>query len=54
MKKFTVFMIFAILIFSTAVGCSRQVIKGSGTKNETQFSMEYSALNDTKTHEMKL
>jgi hypothetical protein len=47
------FVLAALVIFFTA-GCGKQVFNGSSTGNDTQFLLDYSILNCTKTHEMKL
>lgn len=45
-------LIFFILIIT---GCGNEpVFNGSRTSNDVQFIMDYSILNDTMTHEMKL
>ncbi|MBU3130543.1 PPC domain-containing protein [Clostridium tagluense] len=55
MKKLYLLMILSVLIFLIGTtGCRKQVFSGSSTGNETQFLMEYSILNCTKTHDIKL
>lgn len=54
MKKlfFIIILFIATPIFTT--GCKPQVFDGSSTGNDSQFIVEYSVLNTTKTHEMAL
>lgn len=48
-------MILCGLIFLiTTTGCRRQVFSGISTGNEKQLVLEYSILNSTKTHDIKL
>lgn len=54
MKKLSILMILSMLILVIATGCSKQVFDGNRTSNDAQFVMEYSILNCTKTHEIKL
>ncbi|MGH4119512.1 hypothetical protein [Clostridium sp.] len=54
MKRHSLLMILSILIIVIAMGCSKQEFDGDDTSNDTQFAMEYSVLNCTKTHEIKL
>ncbi|MFT5873807.1 MAG: DNA/RNA endonuclease YhcR with UshA esterase domain [Clostridium sp.] len=55
MKKLSLLMILSMLIFLIATtGCKKQVFSGSCAGNEKQFLMDYSILNCTKTHDMKL
>jgi hypothetical protein len=35
-------------------GCGKQVFDGSSTGNDVQFVLDYTVLNCTKTHDMKL
>jgi hypothetical protein len=53
MKKFSLIISLSMLLIITG-GCGKQVFDGSRTGNDTQFIMEYSVLNRTETHEMKL
>lgn len=43
-----------IMILSCLAGCAESTFDGSCTGNDVQFIMEYSVLNDTEYHEMKL
>lgn len=54
MKKLSLLMILSLLMLFVTTACSKQVFDGSSTGNEEQFIMNYSVLNFTKTHEMKL
>jgi hypothetical protein len=54
MKKHSLLMIICMLILVIVTGCSKQVFEGTLTSNDSQFVMEYSILNCTKTHEIKL
>ena len=55
MKKFSLLMILSVLILLiTTTGCKKEAFTGSSTANETQFLMDYSILNCTKTHDIKL
>ena len=47
-------MILSVLILLIATGCTKQVFSGSSTGNEKQFLLDYSILNCTKTHHIKL
>lgn len=42
---------FVLLIFT---GCGKQVFDGNRTGNDVEFKLDYSILNCTKTHDMKL
>lgn len=54
MKKFTRLMILGVLILLITAGCSKQVFNGSVTGNDEQFLLDFSILNTTKTHDIKL
>jgi hypothetical protein len=54
MKKLSLFMILSVLILILATACNKQVFNGSRTSNDAQFILQYSILNSTKTHEIKL
>lgn len=55
MKKSSLLIIIFIFIMAITAGCDKQpTFDGSRTSNDVQFIMEYSVLNDTKTHEMEL
>lgn len=51
-KIIGIFVVF-VIIFTTACN-NKAVFNGSCTSNDEQFIMEYSILNESKTHEMKL
>lgn len=54
MKKFSLVMILSAFILLITTSCEKQVFDGSSTGNDIQFVMNYSTLNCTKTHDMKL
>lgn len=54
MKKFSLIIILSMIILVIVTGCSKQVFNGNRTSNDTQFIMDYSILNRTEKHEMKL
>lgn len=54
MKKFPLLMILSILILIIVSSCGKQVFNGNRTSNDEQFIMDYSVLNKTETHKMKL
>lgn len=54
MKKLSLLTILSVLILVIATACAKQVFNGSSTSNDTQFIMDYSVLNCTKTHEIIL
>ena len=54
MKIFAKIMTLSLLILTIAVGCSKQVFDGSVTGNDEQFLLDFSILNTTKTHDIKL
>lgn len=54
MKKLFSLMVFSGLIFIVVTACGKQIFDGSRTGNDDQFIMEYTILNKTETHEMKL
>ena len=54
MKKLSLLMILSVLILLGASGCEQQVFSGSSTGNDTQFLLDYTILNCTKTHDIKL
>jgi len=47
-------MILCVLILIIATGCGKQTFNGSSTGNDEQFVLDYSVLNCTKTHDIKL
>ena len=47
-------MILSVLILVITTGCRKQVFSGSSTGNNGQFLLEYTILNSTKSHELKL
>jgi len=47
-------MILSVLILLITTGCRKQVFSGSITGNEKLLLMDYSILNSTKTHDIKL
>ena len=47
----TILILFMIFI---SIGCNKQAFVGNSTSNASKFVMDYSILNCTKTHEMKL
>lgn len=52
-KPFIVSILISLVLI--VIGCGNEsVFDGSRTSNDKQFIMDYSTLNDTKTHEMKL
>jgi hypothetical protein len=53
-KRLSVLMILSVLIILITAGCRKQVFSGSSTGNEKQWLLEYSTLNCTKTHDIKL
>jgi hypothetical protein len=54
MKKLSLVMILSVFVLLINTGCGKQVFDGSSTGNDEQFIMDYSILNCTKTHDMKL
>lgn len=54
MRKSNLIIGLAVLIFIFSMGCSKQVFDGNRSSNDKQFIMNYSVLNRTETHEMKL
>lgn len=54
MKKLPLLMILSLLILLVSAGCRRQAFSGNETANEKQWSLEYTDLNATKTHDIKL
>lgn len=54
MKKFSLLAIISVFILLISAGCGKQVFDGSITGNDEQFIMNYSTLNCTKTHDMKI
>lgn len=54
MKKLSFLIILSILMLTLAVSCGDQVFNGNRTSNDKQFILDYSVLNRTETHEMKL
>jgi hypothetical protein len=55
MKKLFLSMILSVLLMLVIfTACSKQVFDGSCTGNDEQFVVDYSVLNCTKTHEIKL
>ena len=54
MKKLSLLMILCMLILFGVIGCRTQVFVGNSTGNDTQFLMDYSILNCTRTHDIKL
>lgn len=53
MKKFSLLIILCVLVLA-ATGCHKQTFDGSRISNDKQFILNYSILNKTITHEMKL
>lgn len=52
-KPLIVLILISFILIVT--GCAKEsVFDGSRTSNDIQFIMDYSILNDTMTHEMKL
>ena len=47
-------MILSIIAIVIATGCSEQTFVGKSTSNDSQFILDYSIFNSTKTHEIKL
>lgn len=54
MRKCSLLMILIVLTLLIATGCRKQVFIGSSTGNSAKFKLDYSILNSTKTHEIKL
>jgi len=54
MKRIFLIIITSILIFSIFAGCNNQIFDGNRSGNDAQFIMDYSVLNKTEVHEMKL
>ena len=54
MKKFSQLIILGISILMLSTACTKQVFNGSRSSNDTQFILDYSVMNCTKTQEMKL
>lgn len=54
MKKSFLKAIMLILTIIMAAGCAKPAFNGNRTSNDKQFIMDYTILNTTKTHEMKL
>lgn len=54
MKKLTSLLLMSALLLSLFTGCGKQIFDGSRTGNDKQFIMDYTVLNKTETHEMKL
>lgn len=54
MRKSLFLIILNMLIFVAAIGCSRQVFNGNRTGNDKQFIMDYTVLNKTELHEIRL
>jgi hypothetical protein len=54
MKRSYLLIIASLVVLIIAAGCTKQVFSGSFTGNDKQFIMDYSVLNCTKTHEIKL
>ena len=52
-KKFFI-MILSISVLLIFMGCEKQIFNGSSTGNDEQFIINYSIMNCTKTHDMKL
>ena len=54
MKKLTSLLLLGILVLTFSTGCGKQIFDGSRTGNDKQFIIDYTVLNKTETHEMKL
>ena len=54
MKRLSLLMILIVLMLLIVTGCKKQSFVGDSTGNNVQFIMDYSILNGTKTHEIKL
>lgn len=54
MKRLFSIILLIGLILTISTGCGKQVFNGNRTGNDKQFIMEYTVLNKTQTHQMKL
>ncbi len=54
MKKLSLLLILSMLILVSTTACSKSVFDGSCTGNDDQFIVDYSVLNCTRAHEIKL
>lgn len=53
-KKIFLLILLSLFIVVFTAGCGKQTFNGNRTSNDTQFIMDYTILNKTVTHEMKL
>jgi hypothetical protein len=53
MKNITLLLLSILLIF-IVTGCDKPIFNGNRISNDKEFSMDYSILNKTETHEMIL
>ncbi len=54
MRNKAVLIILCLFLFANITGCSEQKFDGSRISNDSQFILEYSVLNEMKTHEIAL
>ena len=54
MKKLSLLIILCMVLLFGAVGCQTQVFVGNSTSSAKQFLLDYTILNSTKTHDIKL
>lgn len=54
MKRLFSIILLIGLILNIGTGCRKQVFNGNRIGNDKQFIMEYTVLNKTETHQMKL
>lgn len=54
MFKKNVLVVLSIMLLFTVTGCGKQVFNGNRISNDTEFIMDYSILNRTESHQMRL
>jgi hypothetical protein len=54
MKKLSLLMILSLIILLITTGCRKPMFSGNSISNDKQWLLEYSILNSTKTHDIKL
>ncbi len=52
--KHRILLLIIIILFTFFTGCDESTFDGTRTSNDSQFIVDYSLLNDTKTHEMSI
>lgn len=54
MKKIIIGILILASTLLTLTGCEKPVFNGSSTGNDTRFIMDFTVLNETRTHQMPL